>query len=220
MFPGQAVPPQAGFPGPFPPLGPNGPPPGFYPNVNVPGTSGAPPFPSPLAPPSRYMPANTDPSNSPYQLGPIPLGEKPPESQRPYFDFPAGIMTSYVKLEDFEYNPINPKEMRIPALTPPTEKLIKALEAFYAPPTHENPRNAEGWEKLGLYEFLKIKSQARKEFEAKGGRIMADDKGGNENNSNGPSSRKANKSASKRSPSPPKRRFKEFKEEKDPKVVR
>lgn len=30
---------------------------------------------------------------------------------------------------------------------------------FYSPPSHERPRNSEGWEQLGLYEFFKAKSQ-------------------------------------------------------------
>ena len=40
---------------------------------------------------------------------------------------------------------------------------FQALEAFYAPPSHDRPRDMEGWEMIGLYEWSKAKTAAVKE---------------------------------------------------------
>jgi len=50
----------------------------------------------------------------------------------------------------------------LPAPIPPTERLLAALEQFYAPPSHETPRDPEGFEMLGLYEWSKEKAAAIK----------------------------------------------------------
>jgi len=71
-------------------------------------------------------------------------------------------MIPLVKMEDSGYKPLNPKNIRLPPPTPPTERLIAALEQFYAPPSHERPRDPEGFEMLGLYEWSKEKSNAIK----------------------------------------------------------
>ncbi|OTF70361.1 hypothetical protein BLA29_001293 [Euroglyphus maynei] len=138
----------------------------------------APPFPNtPVVPNHQpnFYPTNTAvqmyPPFPPYASAMIPSPQMiipaslEPEEAAPYFERPAGLMTTLIKLEDFDYNPIDPKEIKLPSLEPPTERLLQALEAFYSPPTHDHPRNAEGWEKLGLYDFFKAKSQARKEYE-------------------------------------------------------
>ena len=167
------------------------------------------------------------PGVPPHQFSSIssitPQIPQPELTRQPYFEMPAGIMTQNIKLEDFDYSSINPNEMRIPLVTPPTERLLKALETFYAPPSHEHPRNADGWEKLALYEFFKQKSNARKEYETKYGPIEPNNDDQNDlkdfkNSSNGLNDKliEDNKGDSKRSLSPPKRRFKEFKEEKEP----
>ena len=80
----------------------------------------------------------------------------------PYYELPAGLMVPLVKLEDFEYQPIDPKNIRLPPPAPPNERLLRAVESFYAPPCHDRPRNSEGWEQLSLYEFFRAKSQAKK----------------------------------------------------------
>lgn len=80
----------------------------------------------------------------------------------PYYELPAGLMAPLVKLEDCEYKPINPKDIRLPPPAPPNERLLQAVEMFYAPPSHERPRNSDGWEQLGLYEFFKAKSHIKK----------------------------------------------------------
>lgn len=91
-------------------------------------------------------------------------GQAPPQTPLlPYFELPAGLLTQLVKMEDFEYEPIDPNEIKLPVLTPPDERLLSALENFYKPPSHETPRNAEGWEKLGFYEYFKAKAQSKKE---------------------------------------------------------
>ncbi|RWS25035.1 Calcium homeostasis endoplasmic reticulum protein-like protein [Leptotrombidium deliense] len=93
--------------------------------------------------------------------GPFMINKEVPPDVA-YYELPAGLMVPLVKLEDFEYNPIDPVEIKLPAPAPPNERLLKAVEAFYAPPSHDRPRNSEGWEQLGLYEFFRVKSQARK----------------------------------------------------------
>ncbi|UXI18338.1 COP9 signalosome complex subunit 12 [Sarcoptes scabiei] len=138
-----------------------------------------------------------------------------------YFDSPAGIMTQLIKLEDFEYNPIDPKDIKMPPLVPPSERLLQALEAFYSPASHEHPRNADGWEKLGLYEFFKAKSQAKKECESKNGTLSSGGKSNSKSNQYDSDDRKNSNEAKKYESDKyddigisPRRHFKEFKENK------
>lgn len=80
-----------------------------------------------------------------------------------YHDLPAGLMVPLVKMEDSGYKPLDPKTLRLPPPTPPTERLLAALEQFYAPPSHDRPRDPEGWEMLGLYEWSRAKTAAIKQ---------------------------------------------------------
>uniref|UniRef100_A0A4W5RJA8 Calcium homeostasis endoplasmic reticulum protein n=1 Tax=Hucho hucho TaxID=62062 RepID=A0A4W5RJA8_9TELE len=80
----------------------------------------------------------------------------------PYFDLPAGLMAPLVKLEDHDYKALDPKDIRLPPPMPPSERLLAAVEAFYSPPSHDGPRNSEGWEQNGLYEFFRAKMRARR----------------------------------------------------------
>ena len=57
---------------------------------------------------------------------------------------------------------LDPKAIRLPPPLPPSERLMAAVDAFYAPPSHDRPRNADGWEQLGLFEFQKSKTAAKK----------------------------------------------------------
>lgn len=83
----------------------------------------------------------------------------------PYFELPAGLMVPLIILEDSEYKPLDPDAIRLPPPAPPSDRLLAAVEAFYAAPNHERPRDSEGWEKLGLYEYYKAKNQAKKQKE-------------------------------------------------------
>lgn len=156
------------FTGAFPNQHVPNPPGNFFPNNNppmFPASTSIPSQPNMILPIPNMPPISTT-ASMPSQS--FPMVSQPEETkQLPYFDLPAGIMTQCVKLEDFDYNSIDPSELKMPALVPPSERLLQALEAFYAPRSHQHPRNAEGWEKLGLYEFFKAKSQARKEYETK-----------------------------------------------------
>jgi calcium homeostasis ER protein len=125
------------------------------PNQPFSGPLSAPHFPSPLS--------NHQFFNAVHNSAPIPPKEVIPDV--PYYELPAGLMAPLVKLEDFEYKSIVPKDIRLPPPAPPNERLLQAVELFYAPPTHERPRNSDGWEQLGLYEFFKAKSQAKKDKE-------------------------------------------------------
>ncbi|XP_053602508.1 calcium homeostasis endoplasmic reticulum protein isoform X2 [Plodia interpunctella] len=83
----------------------------------------------------------------------------------PYFELPAGLMVPLIMLEDDRYKPLDPAHIRLPPPAPPNERLLAAVDAFYAAPNHERPRDNEGWEKLGLYEYYKAKNAARKNKE-------------------------------------------------------
>jgi calcium homeostasis ER protein len=94
---------------------------------------------------------------------PEPAVDLPPTL--PYFDLPAGLMVPLIRLEDYNYKPLNPDSIRLPPPTAPSERLLSAVEAFYAPPSHERPRDGEGWEKLALYEYFKVKNASKKQKE-------------------------------------------------------
>ena len=80
----------------------------------------------------------------------------------PYYDLPAGLMVPLIRFEDSGYKALNPNELRLPPPTHPSDRLIAALEQFYAPPSHDRPRDPEGWEMLGLYEWSRAKTAAIK----------------------------------------------------------
>ncbi|XP_055910093.1 calcium homeostasis endoplasmic reticulum protein isoform X2 [Eupeodes corollae] len=95
----------------------------------------------------------------------LPIMEEDPKPTAPYYDLPAGLMVSLIRLEDYSYKPLDPEEMRLPPPTPQSERLRTALTAFIAPPSHDRPRDNDGWEKLGLYEYYKVKNAAKKQKE-------------------------------------------------------
>lgn len=177
--------PPPGF-GPPPPLGFSQPPPGFgplpppqqfdYAHGQVPPLmgdfGGLPPLSGAGPPPTIHLPDLSKPPPGFPPAGGFPSGPIPPlippnsdadlMPSMPYFDLPAGLMAPLVKLEDCDYKPLDPKDIRLPPPMPPTERLLAAVEAFYSPPSHERPRDSEGWEKLGLFEFFKAKQKAKK----------------------------------------------------------
>lgn len=83
----------------------------------------------------------------------------------PYFELPAGLMVPLIRLEDYKYKPLDASEIRLPPPAPPSERLLGAIDAFYSPPSHDRPRDGNGWEKLALYEYYKVKNQARSQKE-------------------------------------------------------
>jgi calcium homeostasis endoplasmic reticulum protein len=105
---------------------------------------------------------NNSAENSPPQAEPI---EEP--DPQPFFTLPAGLMVPLIGLESYNYKPLDTELIKLPPPTPPTEKLLSAVEAFYSAPSHERPRDMDGWEKLGLYEYFKIKNMVRKQKEEK-----------------------------------------------------
>ncbi|XP_017080873.1 calcium homeostasis endoplasmic reticulum protein [Drosophila eugracilis] len=95
---------------------------------------------------------------------PVVIGE-PQIPTAPYYDLPAGLMVPLIRLEDYNYKALDPADIRLPAPAPQSERLTNALNAFYSAPSHDRPRDNEGWEKLGLYEYYKVKNAARKQKE-------------------------------------------------------
>jgi hypothetical protein len=51
------------------------------------------------------------------------------------------ISILWLQLEDGEYRPLDPDNIRLPPPAPPSERLLAAVEAFYAPPCHDRPRD-------------------------------------------------------------------------------
>lgn len=91
------------------------------------------------------------------------LATPPPQSKipsLPYFELPAGLMVPLVKMEASGYKPLDPSLIRLPPPQPPNERLLAAVELFYCPPSHERPRDPEGWERLGLYEWARDKADS------------------------------------------------------------
>lgn len=164
---------QGGFSAPPGPFGPPGPLPFTRPPIG-PGPPHPPPFdyhapwqgPPPSGPggPGFPMPdfSKPPPGFPPPGLQRMPLPDFDLTPSVPYYELPAGLMAPLVKLEDHDYRPLDPRDIRLPPPMPPSERLLAAVEAFYTPPFHDRPRDSEGWEKLGLYEFFKAKQKARK----------------------------------------------------------
>lgn len=98
------------------------------------------------------------------QAHPPPM-ETAPVPATPYFNLPAGLMAPFIRLEDCSYKSLDPEEIVLPPPTPPSERLLMAVESFYSLPSHERPRDGDGWEKLALYEYYKVKNQAKKQKE-------------------------------------------------------
>ncbi|KAI5711825.1 hypothetical protein M8J75_003386 [Diaphorina citri] len=159
----------------MPPLPPGGPPPStvfhqpppqhshYYPPADV-------QLPDFSRPPPGFGPPAMMGSGGGGGQGPAP--PPPAEIMReellpslPYYDLPAGLMVPLIKLEDSNYKPLDRKKIRLPPPTPPSDRLIQAVKAFYAPPGHDSPRDSEGWEKLGLYEYYRAKTCARRQKE-------------------------------------------------------
>ncbi|XP_018394403.1 PREDICTED: calcium homeostasis endoplasmic reticulum protein [Cyphomyrmex costatus] len=162
-------------------------------------------------PPGWGVPANEPPpfsnvplpdfSKPPPGFGPTPVIHEPSVEDlmpsMPYFELPAGLMVPLIKLEDGEYKPLDPDAIRLPPPAPPSDRLVAAVEAFYAPPNHDSPRDSDGWEKLGLYEYYKAKNSSRKRKEE-------DIAAGIRQRSKSPSPILRPRS---KSPSPPKKRY-------------
>ena len=52
-------------------------------------------------------------------------------TQQYYYDLPAGLLLNHIKLEDSEFKPIDPVQMRLPSPKPPSQRLLDAVEEFY-----------------------------------------------------------------------------------------
>uniref|UniRef100_A0A158R4S8 Calcium homeostasis endoplasmic reticulum protein n=1 Tax=Syphacia muris TaxID=451379 RepID=A0A158R4S8_9BILA len=85
----------------------------------------------------------------------------------PYYELPAGMMLPLIDMEDVLYKPVPIAKLRLPPPIPPSDRLLHAIEIFYAPPSIEIPRDAEGWERLGLLEYYAKKAEIRKRWENK-----------------------------------------------------
>lgn len=69
----------------------------------------------------------------------------------PYYDLPAGLMVPLIRLDDYNYKPLDPADIRLPPPAPQSERLTNALAAFYAPPTHDRPRDTYAFILINIY---------------------------------------------------------------------
>ena len=77
--------------------------------------------------------------------------------EMPYYDLPAGLMALLVPLEEHDYTPLDPSLIRLPPPQQPSQRLLKAVENFYEPPSEDNPRNKRGWEAKALIDYFEAK---------------------------------------------------------------
>ena len=131
-------------------------------NMSIPPSHSGPPAPISTdvnfsqPPPGWGVPPGNEPP--PFSNVPLPDFSKPPPGfgpppvihepsvedlmpSMPYYELPAGLMVPLIKLEDAEYKPLDPEAIRLPPPAPPSERLVAAVEAFYAPPNHDSPRD-------------------------------------------------------------------------------
>ncbi|XP_076813025.1 calcium homeostasis endoplasmic reticulum protein-like isoform X2 [Clavelina lepadiformis] len=118
-------------------------------------------------PPPNWSGRPDGPPSHPPGPGAGSMTQVPPDDASlipkvPYYELPAGLMAPLVNLEDMDYKELDPSLMRLPPPVPPSERLLAAVEAFYGPPSHERPRNPEGWEHNGLFEFFRAKVRAKR----------------------------------------------------------
>ena len=111
----------------------------------------------------EYDHGNSRPLDDPSAKNRFPVPKEPPIESlvptAPYWDLPAGLMVPLINLKDVDFEPIDPKDLRLPPAIPPSNRLLAALDAFYAHPTPDRPRNLEGWEHGALTEYYKAKSK-------------------------------------------------------------
>lgn len=84
----------------------------------------------------------------------------------PFWQLPAGLMHPLIGPKDFDFTPLDPAKLRLLPPEPPSEQLMLALDAYYVQPSHDRPRDPEGWERLGLFEFYRAKEEARNRKES------------------------------------------------------
>lgn len=109
------------------------------PNFLIPDLSKPPPgFNTPMAPVQNNIVQEPVPVTTP----PVPVQEEV-KPTAPYYELPAGLMVPLIRLEDCSYRSLDPEDIRLPPPTPPSERLIQAIEAFYSLPSHDRPR--DGW---------------------------------------------------------------------------
>ena len=79
----------------------------------------------------------------------------------PFWQLPAALMHPLIGPKDFDFKPLDPGKLRLLAPEPPSERLMLALDAYYDQPSRDRPRDPEGWERSGLFEFYREKEEAR-----------------------------------------------------------
>ncbi|VDP20226.1 unnamed protein product [Onchocerca flexuosa] len=75
------------------------------------------------------------------------------------------MMMPLIEMEDVLYKPVVVSKLRLPPPIPPTERLLRAMDAFYAPQNLENQRDTDGWERHGLLEYYAKKTEIKKKIE-------------------------------------------------------
>lgn len=113
------------------------PPPGFSSPALIPSTPTIPPNVVGATPGAQVLPIVEDAIEV---QPPIQVVEEI-KPNVPYYELPAGLMVPLIRLEDYNYRPLDPEEIRLPPPTAPSERLLQAVEAFYSLPSHDRPRD-------------------------------------------------------------------------------
>ena len=77
---------------------------------------------------------------------PADISSKPPpdltkQSNIAYYNLPAGLMVSIVKLEDTPYEPMDAKLFKLPPPTIPDDTIAKAVDQFYETLNNQKIKN-------------------------------------------------------------------------------
>ncbi|KAL5968588.1 Calcium homeostasi endoplasmic reticulum protein [Taenia solium] len=110
----------------------------------------------------------------------------------PFWQLPAGLMHPLIGPKDFDFTPLDPAKLRLLPPEPPSEQLMLALDAYYVQPSHDRPRDPEGWERLGLFEFYRSKEEARNRKESEVSATVTDEEEGEKSGSVSPGDRSKN----------------------------
>ncbi|CAI2354946.1 unnamed protein product [Caenorhabditis sp. 36 PRJEB53466] len=96
-----------------------------------------------------------------------PFDENVLKPKKSYLALPAGIMVPLVSMDSFKYEPLNPDDLEMPPIVPPSQRLLNAEAFFYKGieydmlPVESVPPDCEYYK---LPEWLDTKSQAKRDY--------------------------------------------------------
>lgn len=70
----------------------------------------------------------------------------------PYYELPAGLMVPLVPADRREYEPLDPKDLRLPFPKFPDENFLRMIDSYYR--DDSDRRNNDGWDRAFIDSFL------------------------------------------------------------------